>query len=597
MAKRRDFLPWVARVTPAVVLAAAFLAIANSGDPYRRGVGEVVLLAGCYLSLAATLHFGAFAAMAGARWIGHCVAIGVGGVGVWAFREGFSIPASVGGFGMAVLGAGLVYGGFLRWQLARGLAPLPWSVVGVSALSFLALVFVTFHASGSARGYLLRQNSLIGTPAYYLLAEPMQDVYDGLWVRSRAAEPQPMPEALRADVARNIVFILVDTWRADALSAYREDVGLMPEVDAIAEGCIVFDDVQANSSWTRASVGSYFSGLRPEEHGATDRGYRLLEENATMAEIFDARGYETAAFVANYANAGRDAGFDQGFALFEELDSPVHPYARADEVNEAVLAYLDSREGEGPPLFLYVHYLDPHTPYLSGIDGDERRGNGRFSVPQRHYDAELRFTDQHLSALIASLRARLDGDTVYFITSDHGEELGEHGLVGHGHTLHREVVHLPALLCAAEEPARRIAGRLEARDFHDLLPRLGAGGGTPLEVWASERNGARGGHRYSSSYVRTKAAAIHRPGQSQSVLRALESADWRLMWSGFGETFELYERASDPWELFNQVAVRPEVASSLSEELEAEIEWWSLLQSDAETDETFDQLRELGYVE
>ena len=597
MAGRDRSTTWPSLVLPVLAISTYFLVLARWTDPYRHGPLEAVLLALCYVALAAGVHAGSVLAMSLNRYLGAGAALVSSALFVWAFREEANSPKTGLVFATWAVTVSVFYGSFTNWLGSRVDRRSSALVTGAAVLTLGALILLAFHGSNDSRWHLLRHNPLLGMPAYYTLAEPTHRVYDSLWASAQRLEAAGPSEFSEAGDARNLVFILIDTWRADALTAYRDDVGVMRRLDSLAEDCIVFDDVQANSSWTRSSVASYFSGLRPEEHGATDRGYRLLAETTTLAEVFQHRGYETAAFITNYANVGRDAGFDQGFGWFEELSSPVFPYARADDVNTSVLEYLDGPHERGSPLFLYVHYLDPHFPFLSGTDEGYGRSEDKFSEVERRYAAELRFTDVHVSALIRELRVRLGPATIFFVTSDHGEELGDHGLVGHGHSLHRELTHIPAFLCAEGGTARRVGGKLEARDFFDLLPRLAAGTAPVLEEWVEEREEARGGRRYASAYVRAREASFHRPQQAQSLFRAIEADGWKLIWSGYGETYELYEPDADPRELENRASDEPERLSRLVSDLDSEIRRWSLQETDAESEDTLEQLRQLGYVE
>jgi hypothetical protein len=163
--------------------------------------------------------------------------------------------------------------------------------------------------------------------------------------------------------------------------------------------------------------------------------------------------------------------------------------------------------------------------------------------------------------------------------------------------LHRELTHLPVLLCAPDFVARRVPGRLEARDFHDLLPRLASGERIPLEEWVVERVRARNGHRYASLYWTSSDSSIHRPEQARVVMRGIDTEKWKLLWSGYGDTYELYEAANDPLEMNNRAGELPARVAELAGEMDAAVGHWSQLQPDSESEGTLEQLRKLGYVE
>jgi len=263
-----------------------------------------------------------------------------------------------------------------------------------------------------------------------------------VWAAHESEPPGPQapaahgPARSRAADAPNIIFVLADTLRADSLAAYGGSPDLMPNLNRLAAQSFVFGDVMANASWTRPSVASFFTGLPQELHGAVDRRHALPPERFTIAEALREAGYRTAAFVSNFGAVSRDAGFDQGFDSFEEVKDPRTPYARAEVVNRAVASWLArSARGDraGSPVFLYIHYLDPHLPYLSGCDGGCSAHT--HAQARRSYEKQLRYLDDQLRWVTQDLAARLAGRTVLLVTSDHGEEFGEHGERGHGHSL------------------------------------------------------------------------------------------------------------------------------------------------------------------
>ncbi len=367
----------------------------------------------------------------------------------------------------------------------------------------------------------------------------------------------------------------------------------MPQLDRIAARSIVFHGVLANASWTRPSVVSFFTGLLPEEHGAVDRVYGLADRWWVLAEALRARSYATAAFVSNYGAVGRDAGFDQGFDHCEQLEG--RPYARTEQVNAAVERWLEafrrSERLEEQPLFLYVHYLDPHHPHLAG---DAPRSSAVSEV-RRAYDAELRYVDAWLGLgrLFDFLEAELPAPHFVFLTSDHGEEFGEHGGGGHGHSLYHEVVRLPALLAAADGRSGAVDARLEARDFYDLLQRLAEGPELDVAAWATRHSR---GQRYLSTWGAT-AMGWHRPYYRSVGLRGIERDGYFLVWSAYGNTWELYDLRRDPDQLRNVVRQHPERRRELAAAMDESVRWWAERVPVRHSDETLELLRELGYVE
>lgn len=590
-----------------LAIAVYFQGLAWLVDPYRHPVLDLAPVALAYLSLALALHSTALVCARIARPLGTLAAFAGAGLAVWHFRELSHRPNA----GVLVLIATLVVGLAYGWFVDRTRSELRLAHLGaialVSSTAFVAAIAVAFHASDGARWHLLRHNTTLGTPAYFALATPIERVRAELWKHAQARSagshiPSMRPEPIDANDGdpRSLVFVLIDTWRADSLAEYGNTTHSMPALDALAGECARFVDVHANAPWTRPSVASFFTGLLPEEHGAIDRGLRLASDAPTIAEVMKQAGYDTAAFVSNYANVGIASGFGRGFDRFEELDSATAPYARATDVNEAVQRFLAERartSSGSRPLFLYVHYLDPHMPYLSG------GADTNLQVPsnaRRAYERELAFTDDHVPRLIAEVARTLGASTLVFLTSDHGEEFGEHGGLGHGLSLHPELLHVPALLCGDDVAPRRIEGRLEARDFFDLLPHLAArphvAPSESLEAWVDGRVRRREDKRYASSYIRTP-SGWHRPYQSLVVQRGIDRGDAKLVWSGYGDTTQLYDPSEDPGEHRDLAADRVAELERLTADLDRAVPIWHAVESDTEADIPIELLRNLGYAE
>ena len=160
----------------------------------------------------------------------------------------------------------------------------------------------------------------------------------------------------------NILVYLIDTLRADRLGVYGYDEPTSPNLDALAGDGIVFSHALAQSSWTRPSVASLFTGLHPRSHTVNSRSDALPPTATTLASVLGAAGYETAAFVTN-GNVSQDFGFDLGFDDFVYLGErdTREMHVQSDVVNDRVFTWIENRDGERP-FFLYVHASDPHDP-------------------------------------------------------------------------------------------------------------------------------------------------------------------------------------------------------------------------------------------
>lgn len=379
----------------------------------------------------------------------------------------------------------------------------------------------------------------------------------------------------------DLVVYLIDTLRADHLGCYGYPLELTPEIDAFAREATLFEDAIAQSSWTRASVASLFTGLLPTEHGANRRRQPLAPEAVTLAERLGRAGYRTVAFVTN-PNVGVEFGFDQGFDefVYREAES-------AEELNRLVAGWLDERRaaGDDAPFFLYVHTLEPHSPYepppehrrrwapdvpepgpsrpnrwIDEARADEVDVELLVSRMEALYDAEIAAADEAFGAFLDLLRERgLYGDAVVALLSDHGEEFFEHRSFEHGKGVFEEVLRVPMIVRWGDAgPEGRVPEPVQHLDlFHTLLEAAGA-----LEAAkAPESPAARGGARSLLAIARGRpdAAAgprslfsyLHLDGRPRASLRQERT---KLIVARAGERLihpRLYDLDADPGETDN----------------------------------------------
>lgn len=285
----------------------------------------------------------------------------------------------------------------------------------------------------------------------------------------------------------NILLYLVDTLRADHLSTYGYDRPTSPRLDAFAESATLFEKAVGQSSWTRPSIASIFTGVWPGAHEVIKRRHALPAEAETLAELLKGAGYASAGFSTN-PNISEAFGFSQGFDFFEllpkEYDSAM--------TNEKVFRWLERRPDDSP-FFLYIHTSDPHAPYLPAAPFRAQFAPDAIEVataiernPDREiwsgdpdeirqilslYDAEIAANDASFGVLLDRL-SELDlfDDTVIVFLSDHGEEFLDHGGWTHGRNLFAETLDVPFLI---KLPKQRRGQRVSGVVQHvDLLPTL-----------------------------------------------------------------------------------------------------------------------------
>lgn len=286
----------------------------------------------------------------------------------------------------------------------------------------------------------------------------------------------------------NVVLITIDTLRAKSLGTYGYERPTSPFMDALAAEGAVMLDATASASWTKPTTATLLTGLHPKRHGAQEHGSPLSTPPGmlTLAETFQEAGYVTAGFVTN-PNIKAVFGFDRGFE--EYFDSPVEDTVALASIrnsivgkwlmnlsrhqfnwkydndvmrmNEYIFPWLDKNQASR--FFLYLHYIDPHSPYSPPAEYYDmfKRDAGTALFNDRKaivgldlYDGEIRYTDDGIKDLVAKLKALdLWDNTVFVITSDHGEEWFEHEVLGHGFSLYQEVVGVPLIFHGPGVPA------------------------------------------------------------------------------------------------------------------------------------------------
>jgi tetratricopeptide (TPR) repeat protein len=237
----------------------------------------------------------------------------------------------------------------------------------------------------------------------------------------------------------SILLVTLDTTRFDAIGADT------PSFNALAASGTRFTQAYAAAPQTLPSHSSMLTGLYPAAHGVHENARFLGTQHPLAAEKLKAAGYRTAAFVSAFPLARR-FGLARGFDLYDDAGNDNERPASA--TTDRALAFL--RDADSQPLFLWVHYFDPHHPYTPS------------------YRDEIRTMDAQLGRLVEAFRKR--GDVAILVAADHGEGLGDHGEAQHGNLLYQSVMHVPMLVTGPGVPrAVHEAPVSTRRVFHTLL--------------------------------------------------------------------------------------------------------------------------------
>lgn len=445
--------------------------------------------------------------------------------------------------------------------------------------------------------------------------------------RERAPEPaRPPPPAPRL-----VVLYVLDALRADALGHLGGVDGVSPTIDRLAAEGVTFSDHFSVAPNTMPSMKALFIGRAFRTKG----GWKLPpEDGSTLAEAWAAAGYRTAAFSAN-AFVSHEFGLARGFELAPEKVGAVGtdrvPSAR--RVHRFGLEWLDLLEPDENVL-LYLHTVHPHNPYdppepfrsrfTAGIES-EIDGSSRTLIDIKHqriaaspadrerlkglYRGGLAYNDAELAKLLEILEERYaPGEMLFVITSDHGEELFEHGGVLHGYTLYDEQLHIPLIFWWPGVLEPFVVDRpTDALDLHTTLRALIDPGGVHDAEGESLWPLLTGGEWSTPKAVRFAAASSLRTGifmARSDHAKFIWAPRWG-MGEGLGRTRDavyLFDLESDPGEMENLAGGPGLEAAWLRSQLRAWIEREKLIDLESASpdeidDETRRRLRALGYLD
>jgi tetratricopeptide (TPR) repeat protein len=229
----------------------------------------------------------------------------------------------------------------------------------------------------------------------------------------------------------SILLVTLDTTRADAMGPDAGGVST-PSFNALAARGTRFTRAYATAPETLPSHSSLMTGLYPAGHGIHENARVLSEKHPVLAEELGRQGYRTAAFVSSFV-LSRRFGLARGFASYDDAMPQGSAERNAVATTERALAFLKS--SSGGPLFLWVHYFDPHAPYEPPPEF-----GGKSATP---YLGEVAAMDAQLGRLVSAFESLSPSPHAIAVTGDHGEGLGDHGEPQHGHLLYEPTMRVP----------------------------------------------------------------------------------------------------------------------------------------------------------
>ena len=466
----------------------------------------------------------------------------------------------------------------------------------------------------------------------------------------------------------NILLIVLDAVRFDHLSCYGAERPTSPSLDALAEQGVLFENAFAAGSWTPPSHAALFTGKYPSQCGTMGHQLRLNNSHLTIAEFLRRQGYRTAGIGSAWIS--RRQGFAYGFEHFVELwqrtdwrdlaftrDRLLRKiYDRVTHSNDGgdyaavqwMKRWIKRVKGQGP-FFGFLRFLSAHTPYAPpppfkkrfepelgpqddlkklrflAADGGYSYMAGYLEVSPREwdiirawYDACILYIDSLIGSLITWLEdLELLDSTLIIVTSDHGENFGEHGLAGHSYCVYDTLLHVPLIIAAPQGLMPRGQRISDLISLVDILPTvghiIGASDAIPPDVAGQSFFPLDSQPRrdaifaeYGPPYAFTVFKRLHpefSPTRFDRALRTIRTQTHKYIMGSDGQE-ELYDLTADPAEERNLIDVHPDLANQLRDRLIATLGGFETLSptdtpsplSAEEEVRLMAHLRDLGYL-
>jgi len=445
-----------------------------------------------------------------------------------------------------------------------------------------------------------------------------------------------------ASVRPDVLVIVLDTVRADHLALYGYGRETMPELTARVErsgNAAVFPRAFANGTWTVPSHAALFTGQIPAAHGAhfaldgtVRTSFGIRPDIPTLAEALHEAGYASVAAYANHwlrTVDGMNRGFDRYLRapdidelpfVGEDLRQRFLPglmwevakgCARATEVNATLLSLVEPWADGPKPLFAFANYVDAHGPYAppppfrgrfrpsstheKSEHLDLEHSRERIEEQRARYDEELLYLDHQLGQLFARFEETGFLEHAWiFVTSDHGEAFGEHGVLEHGTTVHNEVTHVP--LIVFPPPGQSLAVTDQPVSLVDVAATVAALAGARLDGPGRDLRSLDGAGTHAAvlEFYGDPLKAAKLGALAKRPARAVVLGKHKLI--AYADAVHLYDIESDPGELVDLAGALPHLVEHMKTLLPEFGKPTFRSDQDGPTGEALEGLRGMGYL-
>ena len=426
--------------------------------------------------------------------------------------------------------------------------------------------------------------------------------------------------ASAADHKPSVLLITVDALRADRLSAYGYTRPTSPAIDELLAQGLRFEQARTVEPLTGPAMCSMITGISPHKHGATRNGLRMQEGLESLPRVLAQNGWNTAGFIGTWTLKNNLTLLGTHFEHYGEVLNRrrwfglLNSEATCDDLTDDALGWArhTTSEEPGTPLFLWVHYIEPHAPYRYHGEYAGRLGiSGRGHTDSDSYDTEIAAVDEAISRLVGGVRELVPAESLIIVfAADHGESLGEHSYWGHGRYLYEPSLRIPLGLTWQGEivPATTSvqATLLDvAPTLLDLVD-LGVPEGFEGISWAQA---ARGGVQPAERTLCFQAhkGAVHGGTHDSDKARSggllevgVVNGQKKETYRVRGKKLAVYNLEEDPGEVVNLAPIGANPSNELAACLARVSSGLGSLDHLAARkldDETVEQLRALGYLE
>lgn len=401
---------------------------------------------------------------------------------------------------------------------------------------------------------------------------------------------------------KNVVLLTIDTLRKDVLGCYSSGLNLTPNLDELAGKSIVYTNHVSAGPYTQASFPAILTSSYFLEFGEPKK---LSDRRTVISEVISRGGFTTAAFHSNpYISGyfGWNRGWDEFYDSMKDEVSQTVPYIKGNIVNQKAADWLEqyTKPEHYKPFFLWIHYMDVHEPYVplpkyiekidSSIDLTPQQMMELFkktllprdtSSPEKVellkklYQAHISEVDDYAGQLITILeKLGLGQNTVLIITTDHGDEFGEHGGLSHDGKFYSELINVPLMIFDPQQSQAQVIDTIVsgvdiAPTICSLFGLAGADswhGRSLLPVDKYESKGAFG---------EAVGKLAHKIQPTDRPIHFYQEETLRISHRTEGDSWQLYDLQNDPAEKNNIIDVYPQ-AEQMKDKLRGRINWWDV---------------------